>query len=350
MCVAAPRQVFWEMTAGCNLHCGPCRRREAGRQASPAELTTEESKRLIEDLASVGQPLLVFGGGEPLWRADLFELAEYAQACGLSVALTTNGTLIDAVIADRIEQVGFDWVAISLDGADAGTHDAFRNLSGAFMRALDGLLRLRLRGLSVQIDTTVTRHNFEQLAEMRTLVERLDADTWRLFTFVPAGCGLQVPEDQRLTGPQCERVLSWIAEQAVVHQHFIRVACAPQYWRVLARKHLVVPQQLASFRPGPTKGCLAGTTICYISPTGDVFPCGYLPIPCGNIRQTSFAAIWNHSSVLAMIRNPEFLKGKCGWCEFRQTCSGCRARAYAATGDYLAEEPDCVYEPQALKA
>mgnify|MGYP001563056690 CR=1 FL=1 len=343
------RLVFWETTAGCNLACRHCRRLEVSRTLAKEDLTTDEATRLIDGIASVGRPVLVFSGGEPLLRADLFELASYAGCRDLPVALATNGTLIDVSTAARIAEAGFDRVAISLDGADARTHDAFRSQPGAFDRALDGFQRLQLRGVSLQINTTITQHDVTQLDAMYELVVALGAEAWHLFMFVPVGCGLEIPEDQQLLAQQYEDVLQWIAHKAQSRQPFIRATCAPQYFRILARRRQLAGYRAASRLSTLTKGCLVGTGICFVSHKGEVFPCGYLPVSCGNVKREPFPAIWGSSGVLAALRDPDFLKGKCGACEFRRLCSGCRARAYAATGDYLTEEPCCAYAPAAAQ-
>ena len=343
------RLVFWEATAGCNLACRHCRRLEVSQALSKEDLTTEEGKRLIDGIAAVGRPVLVFSGGEPLLRPDLFELARYARSRDLPIALATNGTLIDEALADTIAQAGFDRVAISLDGADAETHDAFRNQPGAFERALNGFQRLQQRRVSLQVNTTITQHNVGQLEAMDELIETLNADAWHLFMFVPVGCGLEVPEDQQLAAFQYEQVLTWIAQKASANHRFIRATCAPQYFRILAKQHLLDRHRAHSHLSTMTKGCLAGTGICFVSHKGEVFPCGYLPVSCGSVRRELFPEIWEHSFVLATLRDPDFLKGKCGFCEFRQICSGCRARAYAATGNWLTEEPCCSYQPATMR-
>jgi len=341
--------VFWETTTGCNLACRHCRRLEVSQALSRHDLSTEEAEGLIEGIAAVGggRPVLVFSGGEPLMRMDLFHLAAHAKARGLPVALATNGTLIDAAMAARIVEAGFDRVAISLDGADAPTHDAFRNQVGAFAKALEGFHRLQRQGVSLQVNTTMTQHNLGQLESMDALIRSLVPDAWHLFMFVPVGCGLGIPPEQQLIAWQYEQVLQWLAAKAQTEKPFIRATCAPQYFRILATQHRLAQHRAASHLSTLTKGCLAGTGICFVSHTGEVFPCGYLPLACGNVRTQSFPEIWERSAILNTLRDPDALKGKCGGCEFRLVCSGCRARAYAtAAGDYLAEEPCCAYQPR----
>ena len=346
-----PRLVFWETTAGCNLACRHCRRLEVSKALSARDLTTEQVKRhLIDGLAAVGHSVLVCSGGEPLMRPDLFELAAYAASRGLPIALATNGTLIDETIADRIRDVGFERVAVSLDGAEAATHDDFRQQAGAFDGAVLGLTRVRDRGISVQVNTTVTLHNLRQLHAIYERAIELGVSAWHVFMFVPVGCGLEIPESQQLVAEQYEVVLHWLAERSQEQRMFVRATCAPQYYRILAQTHRLRQGRHGSKFSTLTKGCLAGTSICFISHTGEVFPCGYLPVSCGNITRELFADLWAMAPVFEALRAPERRTGKCGACEFTLLCSGCRARAYALTGDFLAEEPCCTYVPLAHRA
>ena len=347
---APPRLVFWESTVGCNLECRHCRRLEVAKTLSRRDLTTDQVKQhLIDALVAVGRPILVCSGGEPLMRADLFELADYAVSRALPIALASNGTLIDEPMADRIVRAGFERVAISLDGADAATHDDFRQQAGAFEGAVRGIRHLRERGMGLQVNTTVTLHNIRQLHAIYDAVLALGVQAWHVFMFVPVGCGLEIPEDQQLVAEQYEVVLQWLAERAAEQQLFVRATCAPQYYRILAQSHRLRQFQHGSKFATMTKGCLAGTGICFVSHTGEVFPCGYLPLSSGNITRTPFGQIWSRSPLFESFRDVERLQGKCGACEFKRLCSGCRARAYAATGDSLAEEPCCAYLPASLR-
>jgi radical SAM protein with 4Fe4S-binding SPASM domain len=343
------RLVFWEATAGCNLACRHCRRLEVSRALSKRDMTTEQVRRgLIDGLAAVGRPVLVCSGGEPLLRSDLFELAAYARARGLPIALATNGTLIDEPLADRIVQAGFERVAVSLDGAEAATHDAFRQQTGAFEGAVRALRRLRARGMSLQVNTTVTLHNLRELHAIYERVISEGVEAWHVFMFVPVGCGLEIPADQQLAAEQYEVVLRWLAERAAEGRLFVRATCAPQYYRILAQERTLQRFQHGSKFATMTKGCLAGTGICFVSHQGEVFPCGYLPVSSGNVTRTPFADIWTGSAVFEALRDPDRLSGKCGACEFKRLCSGCRARAYALTGNFLDEEPCCAHTPRAV--
>ena len=383
-----PRLIFWEVTKGCNLRCIHCRA-TATELMSPADLPTEKALDIISQIADFGSPILVLSGGEPLYRHDIFQLAEYATSRGLRVALATNGTLVTKNVAQKIKQAGIKRVSISLDGSDAETHDSFRGIPGAFDAAVYGMRNLQALGVSVQINTTIARHNAHQLPAVLDLARSLGADALHTFLLVPVGCGVDIAKEQMVEPEEYERMLNWFYDQSLEGGIELKATCAPHYFRVARQRkaadrlagrnqvtapsaHEIGPTDMTmpgstgiNLKPagGPpvghtghpgghpgdmnamTKGCLAGTGVCFVSHEGEVFPCGYLPAIAGDLRKQSFAEIWNDSNVFAQLRNDDNLKGKCGCCEFRHVCMGCRARAYAATGDFLAEEPFCVYEP-----
>ncbi|NDJ76115.1 MAG: radical SAM protein [Chloroflexi bacterium] len=359
-----PRLVFWETTAGCNLRCIHCRRIEVADQLTPQDLSTEEAFNMIDQLAAVGSPVFVLSGGEPLMRPDILEIARYATDAGLPVALATNGTLIDPEYAEHIKASGVKRVSISFDGADAPTHDAFRALQGSFDAAVSGFRALRNIGLPVQINTTVAKHNQEQLEGVLQLAKDLDAIALHLFLLVPVGCGVEIADDQMVSAADYERILNWLydVEQSEPALQ-LKATCAPHYFRVMRQRkaednrrgvkrelpashHRQVHGHPHGQMHAATKGCLAGTGVCFVSHRGEVFPCGYLPVEAGNVRQQPFGDIWQHSDLFAEMRDPDLLSGKCGVCQFKSLCSGCRARAYGVTGDYLAEEPFCAFQPK----
>ena len=385
-----PRLIFWEVTKGCNLRCIHCRA-TATELMSPRDLPTSKALNIISQIADFGNPILVLSGGEPLYRQDIFQLAKYATSRGLRAALATNGTLVTKDIAEKIKNSGIKRVSISLDGADATTHDTFRGIPGAFDAAIYGMRNLQELGVSVQINTTIARHNAHQLPDVLTLARRLGADALHTFLLVPVGCGVDIAAEQMVPPDEYERMLNWFYDQSLSGDIELKATCAPHYFRVLRQRraadrmagreaapavashpHEIGPTDMTmpgstgiSLKPngGPpvghtghpgghpgdmnamTKGCLAGTGVCFISHDGEVFPCGYLPALAGDLRKQSFAEIWNDSEVFGQLRDDDNLKGKCGCCEFRHVCMGCRARAFAASGDFLAEEPFCVYEP-----
>ena len=404
-----PRLIFWEVTKGCNLRCIHCRA-TATELASPTDLPTSRALNIIDQIAAFGNPILVLSGGEPLYRSDIFQLASYAKDKGLRVALATNGTLVTKEVARMIADSGVKRVSISLDGADAATHDSFRGIPGAFEAALHGFRNLKEVGMSVQINTTIARHNADQLPRVLDLAKSVGADALHTFLLVPVGCGVDIADDQMVPPEEYERMLNWFYDQSLEGGIELKATCAPHYFRVVRQRRVAdrhaaeaagkaappaVSAEHAPAHPGigpndmlmpggtgislrpqspppgqhtghptghpgghpndmnaMTKGCLAGTGVCFISHEGEVFPCGYLPAIAGDLRKQPFADIWNDAQVFNDLRDTDNLKGKCGCCEFRNVCMGCRARAFAATGDYLDPEPFCVYEPKSahLKA
>jgi radical SAM protein with 4Fe4S-binding SPASM domain len=370
-----PRLVFWETTAGCNLTCIHCRRITVADQLMPQDLSTEEAFALVDDIAEFASPIFVLSGGEPLFRPDIFEIADYANQTGLIVALATNGTLIDASVASKIKAAGIRRVSVSFDGADAATHDIFRG-PGAFDQALAGIGYLRDAGVPYQINTTVARHNIHQMPETLALAREIGAVALHLFLLVPVGCGMEIADDQQISAEEYEEVLNWMYDAEMEGDLELKATCAPHYFRIVRqrqaeeRRNGVVRQRPDSMHrqrqagghPGGrpngrgrhpmnamTKGCLAGSGVAFVSHRGEVFPCGYLPLEAGHVRRQAFQEIWQDSSLFASLRDPDALGGACGVCEFKRVCSGCRARAYGMTGEYLGEEPFCTYIPRELR-
>ena len=372
-----PRLIFWESTAGCNLECIHCRRITVADQLMPQDLKTEEVFNLIDQVTAFASPIFVLSGGEPLFRPDIFEIAQYATDAGLIVALATNGTLIDANVAQRIKDSGVRRVSVSFDGADAATHDIFRG-PGAFDAARRGIEELKKIDVPFQINTTVAQHNAHQMPETLALAKGMGAAALHLFLLVPVGCGVEIAEDQQIQADKYEEILNWMYDAEIEGGIELKATCAPHYFRIVRqrqaqeRRQGIVRERPASMHrqrnaggghpgghagghPGGgerhamnamTKGCLAGTGVCFVSHRGEVFPCGYLPVEAGNVRQQPFQEIWETSPLFAELRDPDLLGGKCGLCEFKNLCSGCRARSFGMTADYLAEEPFCTYEPR----
>jgi len=385
-----PRLVFWEVTKGCNLRCIHCRA-SATELSSPTDLSTKTALGIIDQIAAATNPILVLSGGEPLYRSDIFQLASYATDKGLRVALATNGTLVTKEVARMIVDAGIKRVSISLDGADSITHDTFRGIPGAFDAAVYGLRNLKARGMSVQINMTIARHNARQLPQVLALAKSLGADALHTFLLVPVGCGVDIAAEQMVPPEEYEEMLNWFYDQSLEGGIELKATCAPHYFRVVRQRRVAerrpveaaarVKAAVSQTEIGPsdmmmpgstgillkpqrgkppaghpaghphdmnamTKGCLAGTGVCFISHEGEVYPCGYLPVIAGDLRKQSFTEIWEHAEVFRQLRQTDNLKGKCGCCEFRNVCMGCRARAYAATGDFLDEEPFCVYQPK----
>jgi len=353
------RLLFWETTIKCNLTCAHCRRLESD-EAAFADLSTCQAEDLIEQLAELGRtqpmmPVLVFSGGEPLCRGDLFELVGRAKALGLAPALATNGTLIDSTIAEQVRDSGIVRVAVSLDGATADVHNRLRQLEGSFEGALEGIGHLRDKQVPFQINITLTKHNAYQLQDIYKLAESLGAIAVHIFMLVPVGCGKALAETDMLSPQQYEQMMLKICKLDGRGQMQIKVTCGPYYERVTRQQSLLKThaegQRFAENAPGASehkgasRGCLAGLGVLFVGHQGDVFPCGYLPVKCGNVMEQKLADIWHNNKELARMRDGGALEGKCGICGYRDICGGCRARAYAATGNYMAEEPFCAYIP-----
>src|SRR5271166_1503529 len=325
-----PRLIFWEVTKGCNLRCIHCRA-TATELMSPDDLPTKKALDIISQIADFGNPILVLSGGEPLYRADIFELAEYATSRGLRTALATNGTLVTKDVAQKIKQAGIKRVSISLDGADATTHDAFRGIPGSFDAAIYGMKNLQAIGVSVQINTTIARHNALQLPAVLDLARNLGADALHTFLLVPVGCGVDIAAEQMVAPEEYEAMLNWFYDQSLTGDIELKATCAPHYFRVarqrraadrIAGREQPKPKPAAANEIGPTemtmpgstgislkpgggppvghtgrpgghpgdmnamtKGCLAGTGVCFLSHEGEVFPCGYLPALAGDLRK-----------------------------------------------------------------
>lgn len=361
------RLLFWETTIKCNLTCAHCRRLESD-EAAFKDLSTAQAKDLISQLAELGReqptmPVLVFSGGEPLCRDDLFELVGQAKAAGIIPALATNGTLIDAIVAKQIRDSGIVRVAVSLDGATAEVHDKLRQLKGSFERALQGAKYLREEEIPAQINITLTMHNAGQLEDIYELAKSLGAIAVHIFILVPVGCGQVLAETDMLSPEQYEQKMLEICRLDSLGEMQMKVTCGPHYERIIRQQGLYqarksvdpapdgktaniggsVPGKVA--QDGASRGCLAGLGVLFVGHQGDVFPCGYLPVKCGNVLKQKLAHIWHNNEDLARMRNSNSLEGKCGVCGYREICGGCRGRAYAATGNYMAEEPFCAYIP-----
>lgn len=397
---AAPpmRLVFWESTVGCNLACLHCRRLEVSKELSKLDLSTDQAKAFIRTLPDVGRPILVFSGGEPMMRPDIWELAAEAARVEIPTALATNGTIMDDTIAAKVRDVGFRRVSISFDGPDAPTHDQFRG-PGAFDKSIAGFKALRRVGMSMQINTTVARHNYKKLDETYKLAMDLGADALHIFMLVPVGCGMELDESVMLSGQEYEDALNWIYDRSLEAKLHLKATCAPHYFRVMRQRakadgrpmpaaahphrgmerqgdketgrqgaghpgghpggptthnqqpttHTQQPINSPPDMTAMTKGCLAGQAVCFVSHTGEVFPCGYLPVSSGNVTTTPLPTIWRQSKVFADLRGESDLEGKCGCCEYSKVCMGCRARAFGYTENYLAEEPNCSYTPVRMK-
>jgi heme b synthase len=344
------RMIAWEVTRSCNLNCIHCR--AASHFGSyPGELSTKQCFHLIDDIASASRPVIILTGGEPLLRPDIFEIAAYGTQKGLRMVMATNGTLVDEATARRMIESGIQRVSISIDGKDAQSHDVFRNQPGAFDGAIKGIEAMKSVGMEFQINTTITNTNLHQIKDIHSLTLNIGAAAHHIFLLVPTGRGRDLAE-QAITAADYEKTLMWFYQESLTCEIQLKATCAPHYFRIMRqnkpRGGKPVKKAGGHFHES-TRGCLGGITFCFISHVGQVQPCGYLELDCGNVQKQSFGEIWETSAVFRNLRDYSKYGGKCGRCEFIKVCGGCRARAYEATGDYLAEEPLCLYHPKAVE-
>ncbi len=343
---ATLRLVAWETTRNCNLSCVHCR---AAATCGPytGELDTDASFALLDQIAAVDKPIVILTGGEPLLRPDIFEIAAYGTKLGLKMVMAPNGTLVTEAVAQKMVKSGIQRISISLDGATAERHDAFRGVTGAFEGALRGIAAAKKAGIEFQINTTITQLNRDQIPEILKLAESLGAVALHIFLLVPTGRGKYII-DKAISAEEYEETLDWFYDQKQKTPLQLKATCAPHYYRILRQRARVEGKSVTFQSHGldaVTRGCLGGTGFCFISHQGVVQPCGFLDLNCGDVTQTSFADVWKDSEIFNALRDYDQLEGKCGLCEYKRVCGGCRARAYEATGNYLAEEPLCGYDP-----
>ena len=316
--------VAWEVTAACNLCCGYCRASSSSLPDAD-ELSTEEALYFLDSVAPL-QPMLILSGGEPLLRPDIFLIARHAVALNLRVSLASNGTMLSPSIADEIVASGISRVSISLDGATPEKHDRIRG-KGSFQAALQGLESLRGK-VDFQINNTLTCKNESDVALIFDLAQRVGARALHFFFLVATGRG---QKEDLISPERQEQLLQEIDRERARRPIEVQVTCAPQYARITSPGR------------GHAGGCLAGKRFAFVSRKGDVYPCGYFPMQVGNIRENNFIEIWENAPELRALRE-RTLKGKCGRCSFAGICGGCRARAYAQTGDFLGPDPSCRME------
>lgn len=344
----SPFIVIWEMTRACALRCVHCRA-EAQYLRDPRELSTEEGKRLLEQVAALDHPVLVLTGGDPFQRDDLFELAAYGIDLGLHVSLAPSAT--PKVTKKRLEQakqIGISRISFSLDGSRAEIHDRFRGFKGTYDRTMRILEMMRELELPLQINTTVSRYNLHDLDHLMELLVKKDVVLWSLFFLVPTGRG---KKEDMITAEQHEQVFEWLYEISKEVPFGIKTTAAPHYRRYVMQQKREDGRgvRLDTDRIGRApKSVNDGNGFVFISHIGDVNPSGFLPVRAGNIREHSLAHIYRKSPIFKHLRDPDRYQGKCGVCEFRYICGGSRARAYAVTGDYMASDPSCTYTPQLL--
>ncbi|RJQ52009.1 MAG: radical SAM protein [Actinobacteria bacterium] len=345
--IKPPRIIAWEITRSCNLSCAHCRAAaEFGHYRG--ELSLERIKDVIDDIVSITNPIIILTGGEPLMRPDIWEIVDYAQEKGAMPVIGTNATLITEEIAGQMAAHNIPRISVSVDFPTPTEHDRFRGIPGCFEQTIEGIKIAKRHGVGVQINMTVTTLNADKVEEVHDLAESLGVDAFHIFMLVPTGRGESLL-DKELPPAEYERVLEWAYERQKTSPLHFKPTDAPHYYRIIRQKAKAEGKKVTREEYGldaMTRGCLGGITFCFISHVGDVQPCGYFDMQLGNVKEEKFSEIWTHSKVFNELRDYSLLKGKCGLCEYKGVCGGCRARALSVTGDYLAEEPYCVYEPR----
>jgi radical SAM protein len=344
----APFLVIWEVTRACDLACVHCRA-SADPNRHPLELSTEEGFRLLDTIREFGDPIMIFTGGDPLKRPDLFPLIEHSVGLGLRTTVSPSPTpLLTPQAIAGFKRSGVARISISVDGWDAASHDGFRQVAGSFDRAMLALEEAQRAGLSTQINTTVSRHNWEHLDQIADLVDRFGSDMWDVFFLVPTGRGASQAE---LNAAEFEQVFGFMYERSKRTRAVIKTTEAMHYRRYLAQRKKAEGAG-GKTHPGENPlnkmaGINSGRGFVFISRTGEIYPSGFLPISSGNVRRRSLVDVYRNGALFQVLRDSAAIRGKCGLCEYRNLCGGSRSRAYALTGDYLAEEPRCTHQSEA---
>jgi radical SAM protein len=343
----APFTIAWEVTRACAFACVHCRA-DAQHRRDPRELSTDEGHALIDRLTEFGSPILVFTGGDPMMRRDLFDLIAHADRAGLRCSLTPTATALPTVARlRRAQEAGVRRIALSLDSPSPAAHDDFRRMNGSWERTMKILRNARSLGLSTQVNTTVTSHNLALLPEMVKYVRDVGAVQWSVFFLVPMGRGQEL---SMITPEQHEATLEWLHDLAREGDFDVKATAAPMYRRIAAQRSADGSATGAGFAfhdglDRPAQGVNDGKGFLFISHLGEIMPSGFLPIAAGNVRRDDVVTVYRDHPLFRSLRDPDALSGKCGVCEFRAVCGGQRGRAYAVTGDPLASDPACAYRP-----
>nr|WP_144919422.1 TIGR04053 family radical SAM/SPASM domain-containing protein [Paenibacillus bovis] len=347
-----PFIVIWEVTRACALKCLHCRA-EAQYKADPRQLSFEEGKKLIDDIAKMDNPLFVFTGGDPLMRPDLYDLAKYAiEEKKLSVSMTPSATpRVTKKAIEKAKDVGLSRWAFSLDGSCAEIHDHFRGTRGSYDMTMRGIEYLKELHIPIQVNTTVSNYNLTDLPKIAEKVKEMGAVLWSLFFLVPTGRGMA---KDIITPEQHEEVMKWLYQIQQTMPYGVKTTEAPHYRRVFLQEKARIGTSTSGIETKredllgrAPRSVNDGDGFVFISHIGEVYPSGFLPVVCGNVREQSLIDIYRNSPIMKQLRDKSLLKGKCRVCEFKEICGGSRARAYAVTGDYLESEPYCPYIPKA---
>jgi radical SAM protein len=347
----SPMLVIWEVTQACDLACVHCRA-SAQSERNPGELTTVQGYRLLDEIRSFGEPLMVFTGGDPLKRPDLFDLIRYGVKIGLRTNVTPSATpLLTAEAIEGFKAAGVTRMAISLDGPDAASHDDFRGIPGTFDRAMFALRHARDIGLDTQLQTTVTRRNMDRLPEMAELAKEVRTRMWSLFFLIVTGRAL---ENDDLQAAEYEGVFEFMYELSKTAPFGVKTTEAMHYRRYVAQRikaeHGPTQNENAKGVAFRTAGVSDGKGFVFVSHQGEIYPSGFLPVSGGNVLRDSLTDVYRNSPLFKSLRDTGQREGKCGICEYQKICGGSRSRAYASTGNYLAEDPNCVYQPRLADA
>jgi radical SAM protein len=346
-----PMLVIWEVTQACDLACVHCRA-SAQSERSPGELTTGQGYRLLDEIRSFGEPLMVFTGGDPLKRPDLYDLIRYSVRIGLRTNVTPSATpLLTAEAIQGFKDAGVTRMAISLDGPDAAMHDDFRGVPGTFDRAMFALRYARDIGLDTQFQSTVTRRNMHRLPEMAEIAKEVRTKMWSLFFLIVTG---RAAAAEDLLAFEYEQVFEFMYELSKTAPFGVKTTEAMHYRRYVAQRvkaeHGVTQNENAKGVAWRTAGVSDGKGFVFVSHTGEIFPSGFLPVSGGNVLHDSLTGIYRNSDLFRSLRDTTQRGGKCGVCEYLKICGGSRSRAYASTGDFLAEDPRCIYQPHLADA
>ena len=351
--IYAPFLVVWDFTHKCNLSCKHCYSNSGTTRET--ELTTEEALGVVDQLAEAGVIALAFSGGEPLSREDFFKVASYAAKRGLYVSVATNGTLLTKENVRKLKQARINYVEVSIDGATADTHDSFRGVPSAFDKAVAGLKNCVEADLCACIATTATKSNIDEMPEILDLAEKIGAERFTYFNFIPTGRGKE-HYDQDLSPEEREKLMLYLLDRMAKGYKVTILTTAPQLARValecqgpgdtatmsMAHMQTVKVSKKAVPLADFIGGCGAGRLYCSLSPQGDVHPCVFLPINVGNLKKEKFVDIWLNSKLFNALRNRDNLKGACGKCHYKYICGGCRARANAYKNDIMASDVGCI--------
>ena len=348
--IKAPRIIAWEITRSCNLSCAHCRASaEFGHY--PGELSLDKIKEVIDDIVTISNPIIILTGGEPLMRPDIWEIVDYAHEKGAMPVIGTNATLITEEIAAKMAEHRIPRISVSIDFPTAEEHDVFRGQPGCFDASIEGIKIAKRHGIGVQINMTVTTLNHTKVDAVHDLALELGIDAFHIFMLVPTGRGEDLL-DKELPPEDYEKVLTWAYHRQKTSPLHFKPTDSPHYYRIIRQLAKAEGKKVTREEYGldaMTRGCLGGITFCFISHVGDLQPCGYFDMQLGNVKDEPFSKIWTESKVFNELRDYSLLKGKCGACEYKAVCGGCRARALSVTGDYLAEEPYCVYVPRSMR-